>query len=176
MAIQRILVPVDGSVEASAAFEKAMEIARLADAEVIVAYVMDIRKKMSTFEKLTGEKEAYTQDEVEEKARPVFAPFRKEAGAGCRIRCVAAAGAPSLTITALAHKLDVQLVVMGNRGSGGMKRFMTGSVSQYVLENALCPVMIVKNPEEMKKKKEKEEWEEQFYPSRLAERNGKKNQ
>ena len=26
------------------------------------------------------------------------------------------------------------------------------------------------------KKKEKEEWEEQFYPSRLAERNGKKNQ
>ena len=49
MAIQRILVPVDGSVEASAAFEKAMEIARLADAEVIVAYVMDIRKKMSTF-------------------------------------------------------------------------------------------------------------------------------
>lgn len=176
MAIQRILVPVDGSVEASAAFEKAMEIARLADAEVIVAYVMDIRKKMSTFEKLTGEKEAYTQDEVEEEARPVFAPFRKEAGAGCRIRCVAAAGAPSLTITALAHKLDVQLVVMGNRGSGGMKRFMTGSVSQYVLENALCPVMIVKNPEAMKKKKEKEEWEEQFYPSRLAERNGKKNQ
>ena len=86
------------------------------------------------------------------------------------------AGAPSLTITALAHKLDVQLVVMGNRGSGGMKRFMTGSVSQYVLENALCPVMIVKNSEEMKKKKEKEEWEEQFYPSRLAERNGKKNQ
>ena len=83
---------------------------------------------------------------------------------------------PSLTITALAHKLDVQLVVMGNRGSGGMKRFMTGSVSQYVLENALCPVMIVKNPEEMKKKKEKEEWEEQFYLSRLAERNGKKNQ
>ena len=66
MAIQRILVPVDGSVEASAAFEKAMEIARLADAEVIVAYVMDIRKKMSTFEKLTGEKEACTQDEVEE--------------------------------------------------------------------------------------------------------------
>ena len=58
MAIQRILVPVDGSVEASAAFEKAMEIARLADAEVIVAYVMDIGKKMSTFEKLTGEKEA----------------------------------------------------------------------------------------------------------------------
>ena len=53
---------------------------------------------------------------------------------------------------------------------------MTGSVSQYVLENALCPVMIVKNPETMKKKKEKEEWEEQFYPSRLAERNWKKNQ
>ena len=113
MAIQRILVPVDGSVEASAAFEKAMEIARLADAEVIVAYVMDIRKKMSTFEKLTGEKEACTQDEVEEEARPVLAPFRKKAGAGSRIRCVAAAGAPSLTITALAHKLDVQLVVMG---------------------------------------------------------------
>lgn len=175
MAIQRILVPVDGSVEAGAAFQQALEIAGLADAEVIVAYVVDIREKMSTFEKLTGEKEACTEDELEEEAGPVFAPLRKDAGEH-RIRFVAAAGAPSLTITALAHKLDVQLVVMGNRGSGGMKRFMTGSVSQYVLENALCPVMIVKNPKVMQERKEREEWREQFYPSRLAERNGKKNQ
>ena len=102
MAIQRILVPVDGSVEAGAAFQQALEIAGLADAEVIVAYVVDIREKMSTFEKLTGEKEACTEEELEEEAGPVFAPLRKDAGEH-RIRFVAAAGAPSLTITALAH-------------------------------------------------------------------------
>ena len=57
-----------------------------------------------------------------------------------------------------------------------MKRFMTCSLSQYLLEIALCPFMIVKIPESMKKKKEKEEWEDQFYPSRRAEINVKKNQ
>jgi nucleotide-binding universal stress UspA family protein len=38
------------------------------------------------------------------------------------------------------------LLVMGSRGLGGIKGFILGSVSRKVVEEAPCPVLIVKEP------------------------------
>jgi nucleotide-binding universal stress UspA family protein len=54
------------------------------------------------------------------------------------------AGKPSEEITALAEELDADLVVLGSRGAGWLKRLVTGSVSEGVARGAQCPVLVVR--------------------------------
>jgi len=47
-----------------------------------------------------------------------------------------------------ANRLGADVIVIGSRGSGILKRIITGSNSDYVLHNASCPVAIVRHIEE----------------------------
>ena len=54
------------------------------------------------------------------------------------------AGKPAQEITALAEELVADLVVLGSRGAGWLKRLVTGSVSERVVREAPCPVLVVR--------------------------------
>ncbi|MCB1248831.1 MAG: universal stress protein [Acidimicrobiales bacterium] len=41
-----------------------------------------------------------------------------------------------------ADEIDARVIVMGSRGRGGLKRAVLGSVSDHVVRNAPCPVVI----------------------------------
>lgn len=47
-------------------------------------------------------------------------------------------------LCALAGELDVDAVVVGSQGKGAIKRALLGSVSGYVVNNAPCPVVVVR--------------------------------
>ena len=51
-------------------------------------------------------------------------------------------GDPGSQICALAEELSARAVVIGSRGRGGLKRALLGSVSDHVVRNAPCPVVI----------------------------------
>lgn len=53
-------------------------------------------------------------------------------------------GRPSDRIIEAAKEGNFDLIVMGSRGLGGIKRFFLGSVSDRVADEAECPVLIVK--------------------------------
>jgi len=58
-----------------------------------------------------------------------------------------AVGNPTLEIITLAKELDVNLIVMGFEGLHGLNKMRAlGSVSRAVMEDAICPVMIVPLP------------------------------
>jgi nucleotide-binding universal stress UspA family protein len=51
-------------------------------------------------------------------------------------------GEPGATICAVAAEVDADVVVIGSHGHGFLKRLVLGSVSQHVLHNAPCPVLV----------------------------------
>jgi len=51
-------------------------------------------------------------------------------------------GSPGVTICDLADELSARAIVIGTRGRGGFKRAFLGSVSDHVVRNAPCPVIV----------------------------------
>jgi nucleotide-binding universal stress UspA family protein len=54
------------------------------------------------------------------------------------------AGHPGAEIVTLAEQIGAGLIVMGARGVGGIRRALTGSVSDSVVRHAHCPVLMVR--------------------------------
>ena len=57
------------------------------------------------------------------------------------------AGEPGTQICAFAEDSNARGVVLGTRGHGGLRRALLGSVSDHVVRNATCPVVITSHPE-----------------------------
>lgn len=56
-------------------------------------------------------------------------------------------GDPAGEICRVARDAQVDLVVIGSRGHGFMRRLLLGSVSTHVLHHAPCPVLVVRKKE-----------------------------
>ncbi len=54
------------------------------------------------------------------------------------------AGEPAAAICGLAEELGARAIVLGTRGRGGLKRALLGSVSDYVVRNAPCTVVVTR--------------------------------
>ena len=75
---------------------------------------------------------------VVEEARTALAPR------GFAIETDVAMGDPRVEIVRQAEEWRADLVVLGARGLGKVKRFLLGSVSDAVARHARCPVLVVK--------------------------------
>jgi nucleotide-binding universal stress UspA family protein len=53
-------------------------------------------------------------------------------------------GVPGMAICDIAAERSARAIVMGSRGHGRIKRALLGSVSDYVLRNSPCPVVITR--------------------------------
>ena len=54
-------------------------------------------------------------------------------------------GEPGVAICKLAAELSAEAIVVGNRGRGRLKRALLGSVSDHVVRNAPCTVVVTKS-------------------------------
>jgi nucleotide-binding universal stress UspA family protein len=53
-------------------------------------------------------------------------------------------GEPGEAIVAAAESEKADIIVVGSHGRSGVSRFLIGSVSDYVVRHAHCPVMVVR--------------------------------
>jgi len=60
-------------------------------------------------------------------------------------------GDPKVQLIKLAENAHVDLVIVGTRGLGVLKRNLLGSVSEYVVRNCECSVLVVKQKPEKSK-------------------------
>jgi nucleotide-binding universal stress UspA family protein len=56
-------------------------------------------------------------------------------------------GDPGTEIVSAAEQSHADLIVLGARGASAVKRFLLGSVSEYVCHHASCPVLVVRTGE-----------------------------
>ncbi|MBV7391154.1 MULTISPECIES: universal stress protein [Enterococcus] len=138
----KIMVAVDGSQEAELAFKKAVNVAKRNQAELVLAHVIDTRafQTVSSFDNVLAE-------QATDMAKQTLSDYEKDARAAgvTEVSQVIEYGAPKLTIaTQIPEKYDVDLIMLGATGLNAVERLFIGSVSEYVIRNASCDVLIVR--------------------------------
>jgi nucleotide-binding universal stress UspA family protein len=139
---QRILVGTDGSGTAGAAVSHAAELAKIGGAELIV---VSAYKKPEDVPPPFGTPDAQHTAEV---GKAVLKDVEKRYGSDVKVRTILREGNPTDAIIDTAEDEKVDLIVVGNRGMVGAKRFVLGSVPNAVSHHAPCDVLIVHTTDE----------------------------
>ncbi len=140
----KVLVAVDGSTESMAAVERAIKITKNDDAELIAFHSIQLplvgyytpAVLDSVLDKGTSEAENWFRD-IERRTREAV-------GAKVKTQIVKSFSSPSSEIVGYAEKENVDLIVMGTKGRGKMKKTLLGSTASGVVMNASCTVMVVR--------------------------------
>ena len=123
--INRILVPVDGSVSSTKATDEAIFFASRCGAVLDFVYVeSDINKDIPS--------------------AIIFAELIKKMPEGVKAETHSVSGNVAKSIIRLAGELGSDMIIMGSRGLGIFRGALIGSVSQKVMEESSIPVMVVK--------------------------------
>ena len=144
---KKILVAVDGSEGALKALEKAVDLQKLTDAEI---YLICVFKHHSLFEAslsmVRPDNVQIPDQALKEYATDVVNHAREHSkllGAK-KVRAFVKSCRPSKTIVKFAKEKDVDLIVVGTRGTNGdVEGYFLGSVSQRVASRAKCPTLVV---------------------------------
>ena len=140
---KRILVAVDGSKEADLAFRKAIEICKRNKAELVIAHIIDTRAYATM--------EAYDirmTENAEEFAADMLANYREVANSSniYTVETVIEYGSPKVRIAKdVAKEKEIDLIICGATGLNAVERLFIGSVSEHIVRNAKCDVLVVRN-------------------------------
>jgi nucleotide-binding universal stress UspA family protein len=138
MTTDAILVATDGSDHATRTVERAVELAHDCGATLHAIRVVDVRALDSAPHR--ERMAAAARDSLE-------AVERRAAEADLPVVTVVRDGIPHEEILEYAEDADVDVVVVGSYGQGGLQRLLLGSTADRVIRLATVPVMLVPDPE-----------------------------
>ena len=138
----KILLATDGSREAELAGQTAADLAQKTDSELHVLHVL--ASPLVTHDPSSFEPEVWARLQQRERKTLENVVAKIEASGGAVEGSHHTAGRPDAEIVALAEEIGAGLIVMGARGVGGIRRALTGSVSDSVFRHAHCPVLVVR--------------------------------
>ena len=118
----KVLIATDGSVTATHAADVGIDVAKASKADALILHVGDPKDG----KKVLGQVE------------------KAHSGSGVSISTMSVSGDPADMICEVAEKENVDLIVVGNKGMTGAKRFLLGSVPNQVSHHSPCNVLIVK--------------------------------
>lgn len=134
---QRILVGTDGSGTAGAAVAHAAELAKIGGSELIV---VSAYKQPEDVPPPFGQPEGHHTAEI---SKAILQDVEKRYGGDVKVRTVMREGNAVDALIDVASDENADVIVVGNRGMGGAKRFVLGSVPNAVSHHAPCHVLIV---------------------------------
>ena len=145
---QRIVVGVDGSEESRVALRWAAEEAKVHDADVEAVLAFQSTQLLGAIAPHPGVPMPVVMGEPDTdaaQAEKTLAEILEEVAADlppARLTPLAIEGKPATVL--LAQAADADLLVVGSRGSGGLKSLLLGSVAEQCVRHASCMVAVVK--------------------------------
>jgi nucleotide-binding universal stress UspA family protein len=151
-----VLIAIDASVQAEAAFDWYINYAHTPKNELLLVHVADppfvsTQQVMYMSKELWEEMLAQEKEKVQ-KLEDKFADKMRAAKVAGRIKAVFNNRAGEALVDIAKEKKPL-MIVMGTRGMGTMRRTILGSVSDYVLHHAHCPVMIYRTEAQSERRK-----------------------
>lgn len=138
----RILVPLDFSEASRKALRYAGALAAQFGATVCVASIVAPVVTLETLAALgLAESDDTAADKCEARLREMA---QDELGDSINAQFEVVVGEPSREILRLARELDAGLIVMSTHGCTGLKRTFLGSMTERVVRQAPCPVLVVR--------------------------------
>lgn len=142
---RRILHPSDFSRASSAAFKKAVEMAKSNRGELLLVHVLNpvipvagdgyVSPKM--YEEIAASNRAWAQKELNKLVA-------KAKASGVRAKAAVLEGSAHDQIVRFARSKRADLLVLGTHGRSGIAKLFLGSVAGRVVAAASCPVLTVR--------------------------------
>jgi len=137
--VHSILAPVDFSEASLDAIPHAVALARKYEAQLTLLHVIE-PPHADLLVDMTQSQRATRMAAHERLAKLAGATKKIWPRTGHELRT----GHPVTTITALAKRTNADLILMSTHGRTGIKRALIGSVAERVVQQAPCPVLVVR--------------------------------
>ena len=142
----RIVVGTDGSETAGEAVRQAVDLAKLAGARlsIVSAYAPVSKRRLQSEQEgapVDVQYEIGPREDVNLVLDAAAASAKKE---GLDVQTHPVEGEPAEALLSVAEETDADLIVVGNKGMTGARRFLLGSVPNNVSHHAPCSVLIVR--------------------------------
>jgi len=139
--VQKILVADDGSGFAQKAIEKAVELAKKEESEIICVNVMEDYCPIGLTEIDCNVVRELQTKESRAIAANATEKFQK---AGINARMVIETGSPAEMIIEVAKREAADMIIAASHGKHGAKKFAFGSVTARLIEHSPVPVLVMK--------------------------------
>ena len=143
---KRIVVGTDGSETAAGAVGQAIELARLSDAtlSIVSAYQPASGRRVQAEQAGAPADVQYEIGPREDVNLVLDAAAAEAKKAGLEVQTHPVEADPAEAILNVAEETKADLIVVGNKGMTGARRYLLGSVPNNVSHHAPCSVIIVR--------------------------------
>jgi nucleotide-binding universal stress UspA family protein len=141
MVFEKILVPLDGSEHSSRALEVAIQLAKQLKSKLLLFTVYSMVAASGSSPELSLMAIDASRDRGKEILKTSEERARLES---IEVETELASGTAVEAILEKSKEGKFDMIIMGARGLGTMKKLFIGSVSEGVVKNAPCPVLVVK--------------------------------
>jgi len=138
--LQKLLLATDLSEASSSATEHAFELASRLGAALLVVSVIDPGSLLMP----SGRFRARVDQVRERHEQQAQALVERGRQVGIDVSFLVWTGDPGDQIVSAAEAERVDMIVVGSHGRGAVGRLFLGSVSEHVVRNAPCPVLVVR--------------------------------
>jgi len=127
-----VLLATDGKSHSDKATKYAMNYAKTFNAQLFIVFVVS--------PKADEDKEKLVQNGMQ-----VLEKLKTEAkSSGVNVTTLLEAGNPYESILAASDRIKAETIIVGTSGKTVLDRVLIGSVSEYIVRNSRCTVIIVK--------------------------------
>lgn len=141
-----ILCPTDLKERAFIALKKAVQIAHQFNAKITMLNVHDefLNKEEREMLRVSFDSLKAEYDKVAVESREQMrAAIRQLNAEDIQVAYKLSEGKPTKKIVKVAEKLGVDLIVMATDGRDSIKDFVTGTITEHVINHAPCPVLVI---------------------------------